>query len=242
MHWGRNNMTWPSFGRRLFQMHILEWKWYYFGITVLDGFFPYLAQMITSMRWCVAYNDLWHWPISSKSFGIGLENRVRSVESTVLDGFSPYLVQMITSMGRCVACDERWLWPISSGSNDLDFENRVRFATFSVLDRLFPYLPQIIATIRGCVSCSVYNKILEFQFFIFFLFYGFAPWKNLKFCLHSFHFWRKSSLASEGVSHAMTFDLDLFFKVIRPWPWKSCPPCSVYSSGWILSIFCTNDH
>ena len=26
--------------------------------TVLYGFFPYLAQMITSMRGCVAYNDL----------------------------------------------------------------------------------------------------------------------------------------------------------------------------------------
>ena len=26
--------------------------------TVLNGFFPYLAQMITSMRGCVAYNDL----------------------------------------------------------------------------------------------------------------------------------------------------------------------------------------
>ena len=37
--------------------------------TVLDGFFPYLAQMITSMRGCVAYNDLWSWPISSKKKG-----------------------------------------------------------------------------------------------------------------------------------------------------------------------------
>ena len=27
-----------------------------------------------------------------------------------------------------------------------------------------------------------------------------------------------------------------------PWPWKSCPLCSVYSSGWSLSIFGTNDH
>ena len=36
--------------------------------TVLDGLFPYLAQMITSMRGCVARNDLWTWPISSKSF------------------------------------------------------------------------------------------------------------------------------------------------------------------------------
>ena len=121
--------------------------------TVLDGFFPYLAQMIISMRGCVAYNDLWPWPISSRSFVLGLENRVRSVASTVLDGFFPYLIQMITSMRRCVACDDLWPWPISSRSFDLDFENRVRSATFSVLDRLFTYLPQIITTIRGCVAC-----------------------------------------------------------------------------------------
>ena len=95
--------------------------------TVLDGFFPYLIQMITSMKECVAYNDLWPWPISSRSFGLGLENRVHSVASTVLDGFFPYLIQMITSMRRCVACDDLWPWPISSRSFDLDFENRVRF-------------------------------------------------------------------------------------------------------------------
>ena len=117
--------------------------------TVLNGFFPYLAQMITSMRGCVAYNDLWPWPISSRSFGLGLENRVSSVASTVLDGFFPYLIQMITSMRRCVAYDDLWPWPISSRSFNLDFENRVRSVTFSVLDRLFPYLPQIITTIRG---------------------------------------------------------------------------------------------
>ena len=123
--------------------------------TVLNGFFPYLAQMITSMGGCVAYNDLWPWPISSRSFG--LENRVRSVASAVLDGFFPYLVQMITSMRRCVACDDLWLWPISSRSFDLDFENRVRSVTFSVLDQLFPYLPQIITKIRGCVITKFWN-------------------------------------------------------------------------------------
>ena len=120
--------------------------------TVLDGFLPYLAQMKTSMRGCVAYNDLWHWPISSRSFGLGLENRVRSVASTVLDGFFPYLVHMITSM-KCVACDDLWPWPIYSRSFDLNFEHRVRSVTFSVLDRLFPYLPQMITAIRGCVTC-----------------------------------------------------------------------------------------
>ena len=103
--------------------------------TVLDGFFPYLAQMITSMRGCVAYNDLWPWPISSRSFGLGLENRVRSVASTVLDGLFPYLIQMITNMRRWVAYDDLWPRPISSRSFGLDFENHVRSVTFSVLDR-----------------------------------------------------------------------------------------------------------
>ena len=55
--------------------------------TVQDGFFPYLVQMITSMRGRVACDDPWPWPISSRSFDIDLENRVRSVASTVLDGF-----------------------------------------------------------------------------------------------------------------------------------------------------------
>ena len=121
--------------------------------TVLDGFFPYVAQIITSVIGCVAYNDLWPWPISSRTFGLGLANRVPSVASTILDGFFPYLVQMITSMSRCVACDDLWPWPIPSRSFYLDFENGVRSVTFSVLDRLFPYLPQIIIPIRGCIAC-----------------------------------------------------------------------------------------
>ena len=134
------------------------WPWKkIYKSTVLDGFLPYVAQMITSMIGCVAYNDLWPWPISSRSFGLGHGNCVRSVASTVLDGFFPYLVQMITSMRRCVACDDLWPWPISSRSFDLDldFENRVRSVTFSVLDRLFPYLPPIITTIRGCCVLSL---------------------------------------------------------------------------------------
>ena len=85
--------------------------------SVVDGFFPYLAQMITSMRGCVAHNDLWPWTISSRSFDLGLINRVRSVPSTVRDGFFPYLVQMVTSMRKCVACDDLWPWPISSSHN-----------------------------------------------------------------------------------------------------------------------------
>ena len=106
--------------------------------TILDGFFAYLAQIITNMRGCVPYNDHCTWPISSRSFGLGLENRVCYVASTVLDGTFPYMVQMITSMRRCVAYDDLRPWPISSRSFNLDFENRVRSVTFSVLDQLFP--------------------------------------------------------------------------------------------------------
>ena len=60
--------------------------------------------MITTMRGCVAHNDLWPWPISSRSFGLDLENRVRSVASTVLNGFFLYLAQIIHIIRGCVAC------------------------------------------------------------------------------------------------------------------------------------------
>ena len=72
--------------------------------TVQDGFFPYLVQMINSMRGCVACDDLWPWLISSRSSDLDLEYRVRSVASTVLDGFFLYLAQMITIIRGCVAC------------------------------------------------------------------------------------------------------------------------------------------
>ena len=169
--------------------------------------------MITSMRGCVACKDLWPWLISSRSFGLGLENRVRSVASTVLDGFFPYLIQMITSM-RCVACDDHWPWPISSRSFNLDFENRVRSVTFSVLDRLFPYLPQIIITIRGCVSCKVYNKNLKFQFF--------ANFSNLSaFTL----FWL-------GIRYELVNSLDLGFKTKWSIVWVIMGRRGVSSERW----------
>ena len=127
--------------------------------AVLDGFLPYLAQMITSVRVCVAYNDLWPWPISSRSFGLGLENRVRSVASTVPDGFFTYLAQMITSMRRCVTCEDLWPWPVSSRSFDLDFENSVHSVASTVLDGFFLYLAQVITIIKGCVACYIFFRI-----------------------------------------------------------------------------------
>ena len=140
--------------------------------AVLDGFFPYLAQLITNKIRCVEYNDLCPWSISSRSFGLGLENLVHSVASTVLAGFFPYLVQIITSIRRCVACDDLWPWPIYSRSFDLDFENRVRSVASTVLDGFFLYLAQMITIIRGCVACCVFFRIWKFEFLANFLYFA----------------------------------------------------------------------
>ena len=224
--------------------------------------------MITSMRGCVAYIDLWPWPISSRSFGLGLENRVCSVASTVLDGFFPYVIQMITSMRRCVACDDLWPWPISSRSFDLHFENRVRSVTFSVLDRLFPYLPQIITTIRGCVACEVYKFFYKISIFLAFILkkksrilLAFFPYLaqiiiSIRGCVACNDLWpwpifsRSFGFDLENcVRSVASTVLDGFFLYlvqmitsIRPWLWKSCPLCNVFSSRSIISIFATNNH
>ena len=99
--------------------------------TVLDKFFPYLAQMITGMRGYVVHNDLWPWPVSFWSFCCEFENKttkigtcchVHSTAYTVMDGCFPYLAQMITSMKGCVACNDLWPWPISSRSFSRDLQ------------------------------------------------------------------------------------------------------------------------
>ena len=107
--------------------------------------------MITSMRRCVACDDIWPWPISSRSFDLDFENRVRSVTFSVLDRLFPSLAQIIISIRGCVTCNDLWPWPIFSRSFGLDFENRVRSVASTVLDGFFPYLVQMITSMRRCV-------------------------------------------------------------------------------------------
>ena len=64
----------------------------------------------------------WPWPIFSRSFGLDLENRVRSVASTVLDGFFVYLAQMIAIIRGCVACYVFFsIWKFQILANFLNF-------------------------------------------------------------------------------------------------------------------------
>ena len=111
--------------------------------------------MITTMRGCVARNDLWPWPISSRSFGLDLENRVRSVASTVLDGFFLYLAQMITNIRGCVACYVFFrIWKFEFLANFLNFSALTLKKKSTVLDEFFPYFAQMITSMRGCVAYS----------------------------------------------------------------------------------------
>ena len=109
--------------------------------------------MITTMRGCVAHNDLWPWPISSRSFGLDLENRVRSVVSTVLDGFFLYLAQIITIIRGCVACYVFFrIWKFEFLANFLNFSASTLKKKSTVLDGFFPYLAQMITSMRGCLA------------------------------------------------------------------------------------------
>ena len=155
---------------------------------VQDGFFPCLVHMINSMRGCVACDGPWPLPISSRSFGLDLQNCVCSEASTVLDEFFPYLVQMINGMRGCVACDDPWPWPMSSRSFGLDLENCVRSVASTVLDGFFLYLAQIITNIRGCVACYSFSESGNWNFWQIFEIFWPWPWKKiLQFSMDSFN-------------------------------------------------------
>ena len=113
--------------------------------------------MITTIRGCVVHHDLWPWPISSRSFGLDLENRVRSVASTVLDGFFLYLAQRITIIRGCVECYAFFrIWKIEFLANFWSFLALILKKKSTVLDGFFPYLAQMITSMRGCVA---YNDL-----------------------------------------------------------------------------------
>ena len=107
------------------------------------------------MRRCVACDDLWPWPISSRSFDLEFENRVRSVTFSVLDRLFPYLPQIITTIRGCVEC-----YVYKKNPKFQIFANFSNFLAFTlkkkstILLAFFPYLAQIIITIRGCVACN----------------------------------------------------------------------------------------
>ena len=153
--------------------------------------------------------DLRPYPVSSRSFSNNFAVKllkygtfccVRCTARTMLDGFFPYLAQMITSISGCVTHKHIWRWPISSRS----FSN-----TFAV--KLLKYG-------TACHVCFTGHTVLD-----------------------GFHIWEKWSLAWEGVSHAVSFDLviqlSLCNKIPKIWHILSYLLFSPYISGRILSIF-----
>ena len=131
-HWHKRicriQLSWPVYSRSLshdFAIRLLKYgtsgRVRSTSCTVLDRFFPYLAQIFTSNRGCAMHNDLQ--PIYSRSFNhdfarkllkYGTSCHLCSPTCTVLDVFYPYLAQMITSMRGCIIHNDPWRWPISS--------------------------------------------------------------------------------------------------------------------------------
>ena len=86
--------------------------------TLLDGLFPYWTQMITSMRGCATHNDLWPWPIFSRSFRhdfatkllkYGTSCGVHFTACTLLDGFFPLEINLGT-LYKYLWISNRFLW------------------------------------------------------------------------------------------------------------------------------------
>ena len=169
--------------------------------------------MITTMRGCVAYNDLWPWPISSRSFGLDLENRVRSVASKVMDGFFLYLAQIITIIRGCVACYVIFrIWKFDFLANFWNFSALTLKRKSTVLNGFFPYLAQMITSMRGCLA---YNDLWPWP--ISSRSFGLGLENRVRFIASTvldgfFPYWSKWSLAWEGVSHVMSFDLDQYLQ------------------------------
>ena len=169
--------------------------------------------MINSMRGCVACVDLWAWSISSRSFGLDLENRVRFVASTVLDGFFSYVAQMIAINRGCVACYVFFrIRKFEFLANFWSFSPLTLKKKSSVLNWFFPYLAQMITSKRRCVA---YNDLWPWP--ISSRSVGIGLENRVRSVAStvldaSFHIWYKWWLAWEGVSHMMTFDLDLYLQ------------------------------
>ena len=109
-------------------------------------------------------------------------------------------------------------WPICSRSLRHEFAIklhkygtccRVRSTAITVLDRVFPYLAWMTTSIRGCFS---YHDLWPWPLSSrsFKIWYTFScPPQHVQFWIDYLHSWHKWSLEWEGVSHAMTVDLDL---------------------------------
>ena len=109
-------LPWPISSRSF--SHDFAIKWLKYGTfcrvcstacTVLDGFFPYLAQMIINMRGCVACNDLWPRSISWRSFSHDFA--IKRLKYGIL---SCLLYSLYSSGWIFFSCDQAALWMVQS--------------------------------------------------------------------------------------------------------------------------------
>ena len=140
--------------------------------------FIFGTQMMNSMSGCVACDDPWPGPISSRSLGLDLVNCVRSVVSTFLDGFFLYLAQMITIIRGCVGCYVFFfrIWKFEFLANFWNFRPWP-WKKSTVRDGFFTYYAQMITSMRGCVA---YNDLWPWR--ISSRSFWSWPWKSCLLC------------------------------------------------------------
>ena len=161
------------------------------------------------MRGCVVHNDLWPWPIFSRSFShdfaikllkYGTSCHVCSTACAVLDGFFPYWAQMITSISGCLMHNDIWPLPIPFRFFSQEFAIKLlKYGTsccalstaHTVLEGFFPYLAQMITSIRGCVVCNnLRPRPISSRLFAYFMDY--------------IHMWHKYNSWRDDVSHVIS--------------------------------------
>ena len=162
---------------------------------------------------CVACDDLWTWPISSRSFDIDLENGVLAVASTVQHGFFLYLAQLITIISGYVACCVFFRsWKFDFLANflfifGLGLEKNLQFSMDS-----FHIQRKCSLVWEGVLHIMTFDLDLYLQGHMALALKIMSALWHLHFLMDSFRICYGWSLAWEGVSHVMTFDLDLYLQ------------------------------
>ena len=117
-------------------------------------------------------------------------------------------------------------WQLRSNSPKMSVcgQNRVRSVSSTILIGSISYLHMLSSNFRRCVACNARFKIQKFGEFFKFVTLTLSSFDllflvsflhchcSLQFRMDSFHIWYKWSIAWEGVSHVMTFDLDLYLQ------------------------------
>ena len=109
---------------------------------VLDEIFPYLAQMITSMRRCVTCNDLWAWPVSLRLFSCDIAYFMDYIH--MMQKCNPWGDNVSCSISRSIGLRSRshrlfTFFAVGAGSIPVDHDLQFLVLKYSFNFTVVPY-------------------------------------------------------------------------------------------------------